>query len=79
MITIRKKLLLYFLVFVVLFNVVSYSIYASSGQLVNEYHKSFQGFLLLNEISQQSAALYEGVNSYAIEREKSSLEKAKAA
>ncbi|MCI2255356.1 sensor histidine kinase [Domibacillus sp. PGB-M46] len=79
MITIRKKLLLYFLVFVVLFNVVSYSIYVSSRQLVNEYHKSFQGFLLLNEISQQSAALYEGVNSYAIEREKGSLEKVKAA
>lgn len=79
MITIRKKLLLYFLVFVVLFNVVSYSIYASSRQLVNEYHKSFQGFLLLNEISQQSAELYEGVNSYAIEREKHALEKVKTA
>lgn len=79
MITIRKKLLLYFLVFVVLFNVVSYSIYASSRQLVNEYHKSFQGFLLLNEISQQSAELYEEVNSYAIERDNHALEKVKAA
>ncbi|WP_046174235.1 sensor histidine kinase [Domibacillus indicus] len=77
--TIRMKLLLYFLVFVVLFNVVSYSIYASSRHFLQEYHSSFEGFLLLNEISQQSTRLYEQVNAYAVERDTAFLDQAAAA
>ncbi|MFC0272323.1 sensor histidine kinase [Metabacillus herbersteinensis] len=67
--TIRNKLLLYFFSFVLLFNIVSYSIYFSSTKIVSEYDQSFEGFLLLNEISQQSNQIYELINAYVVERE----------
>ncbi|MRX72820.1 HAMP domain-containing protein [Bacillus lacus] len=67
--TFRYKLLFYFLVFVALFNLVSFSIYYSSTRIVSEYHQSFQGFLLFNEISQQSGQIYEKVNAYIAERD----------
>ncbi|OZU88256.1 hypothetical protein CIL03_11415 [Virgibacillus indicus] len=56
--TIRGKLLVYFLVFVVLFQVTSISIFISSNELTKSYHDSFQRFLLLNSISQKSEDLY---------------------
>lgn len=67
MTSIRNKLLLYFLAFVVLFNLVSYSIYFSSTQFVEEYHGSFERFLLFNEITQQSTQIYEKINAYVVE------------
>lgn len=73
MTSIRTKLLVYFLAFVVLFNIVSYSIYLSSSQIVSEYHGSFERFLLFNEISQQSTQLYEKVNAYVVEKDDSYL------
>lgn len=66
---IRNKLLLYFLAFVVLFNIVSYSIYLSSSQIVSEYHSSFEHFLLFNEITQQSMQIYEQINAYVVEKD----------
>lgn len=69
MTSIRNKLLLYFLAFVLLFNVVSYSIYFSSSQMVSEYHGSFERFLLFNEISQQSTQVYEKINAYVVEKD----------
>lgn len=66
--SIRSKLVIYFLVFVVLFNFVSFAIFFSSKQMVSEYHESFRGFLLLNEISQQSSKIYETINAYVVER-----------
>src|SRR5699024_11808738 len=56
--TIRGKLLVYFLVFVVLFQVTAVSIFVSSNQLTNAYDDSFQRFLLLNDISQKSEELF---------------------
>jgi sensor histidine kinase YesM len=71
---IRNKLLVYFLAFVVLFNIVSYSIYLSSSQIVSEYHGSFERFLLFNEITQQSSQIYEKINSYVVEKDPAFIE-----
>ncbi|MGY4688853.1 sensor histidine kinase [Salibacterium sp. K-3] len=62
--SIRGKLLLCFFVFIVLFNVVSVSIYISSSRLMDEYNTSFERFLIFNSVSQQADALYENTNAY---------------
>ncbi|MFD1173199.1 sensor histidine kinase [Oceanobacillus picturae] len=56
--TIRGKLLIYFFVFVLLFQITAISIFVSSNQLTTIYHDSFERFLLLNSISHQSEVLY---------------------
>ncbi|KKI89745.1 histidine kinase [Bacillus sp. SA1-12] len=71
---IRNKLLLYFLAFVVLFNIVSYSVYFSSSKMVSEYHSSFERFLLFNEITQQSTQIYEKINAYVVEKNPAFIE-----
>src|SRR5690625_610249 len=65
--TIRGKLLVYFLVFVVLFQVTAVSIFVSSNQLTNAYDDSFQRFLLLNDISQKSKELFAQTKIYVME------------
>ncbi|WP_246031479.1 hypothetical protein [Salibacterium salarium] len=62
--SIRGKLLLCFFVFILLFNIVSVSIYFSSSRLTNEYNTSFERFLIFNSISQQANELYEDTNAY---------------
>ena len=64
--TIRGKLLVYFLVFVVLFQVTAVSIFVSSNQLTNAYDDSFQRFLLLNDISQKSEELFAQTKIYVM-------------
>lgn len=71
--TIRNKLLLAFFSFVLLFNIVSFSIYFSSRSILSEYDASFERFLLLNQISQTSNHLYEKTNSYVIEKNQTSI------
>ncbi|SDK02949.1 sensor histidine kinase [Sediminibacillus albus] len=66
--TIRSKLIVYFFVFVVLFNIVSVSIYVSSNTLTSSYHSSFERFLLLNTISQSANKLYEDTKAYVMEQ-----------
>lgn len=56
--TIRGKLLSYFFVFVLLFQITAISIFVSSNELTNKYDESFQRFLLLNSISQKAHELY---------------------
>lgn len=56
--TIRGKLLIYFFVFIFLFQLTAISIFISSNALTNTYNDSFQRFLLLNRISQKSSELY---------------------
>jgi two-component system, sensor histidine kinase YesM len=73
--TIRSKLLLYFFAFVVLFNIVSVSIYFSSRSFMSEYNASFERFLLLNQISQTSNLLYEKTNEYVVEKNESHIKK----
>lgn len=67
--SIRSKLLIYFFVFVILFNVVSISIYVSSKQLMSEYNTSFERFLILNSVSSTSRELYEKVHAYVVEKD----------
>ena len=67
--TIRGKLLVYFLVFLVLFQVTAISIFVSSNKLTNTYHSSFQRFLLLNSISQQADELYTFARTFVGESE----------
>ncbi|MDY0404760.1 sensor histidine kinase [Virgibacillus sp. 179-BFC.A HS] len=50
--TIRGKLLVYFLIFVVIFEVTAVFIFASSNKITSTYQTSIQRFLLLNRISQ---------------------------
>lgn len=65
--TIRGKLLTYFFVFVILFQITSISIFISSNELTNKYHDRFQRFLLLNSISQKSTELYGLTKVYVLE------------
>src|SRR5690625_5469021 len=67
--TIRGKILVYFLVFVVLFQVTAISIYVSSNELMNTYDESFQRFLRLNAISQKSDDLYARTKILIVEPE----------
>ncbi|SES72682.1 Sensor histidine kinase YesM [Salinibacillus kushneri] len=68
--SIRSKLMAYFFVFVLLFNVVSVLIYFSSDRLLNEYHTSIERFLILNRVSQKSIDLYDKVNQFVLTGEK---------
>ncbi|CAH0346477.1 sensor histidine kinase [Bacillus sp. CECT 9360] len=72
--TIRNKLLVYFFVFVVLFNVVSVSIYFSSRSFLSEYDASFERFLLMNQISQNANQLYENTNEYVVEKNQTAIQ-----
>ncbi|MFB4168442.1 sensor histidine kinase [Virgibacillus sp. JSM 102003] len=65
--TIRGKLIIYFFVFVILFQVTAISIFVSSNELTKTYNDSFQRFLLLNTISQQTSRLYSTTKSYVNE------------
>ncbi len=69
MIRIRTKLILYFIILVVLVNAVAFYLYSSSEQIMREYDRSFQRFLLLNEISQQTNTLVEKMNAYIVEKD----------
>ncbi|RTR27575.1 HAMP domain-containing protein [Robertmurraya yapensis] len=73
--SIRDKLIVYFFVFAALFTVVSISIYFSSSRLMNEYHNSFNHFLVLNGVSQTTTSLSESTRDYVIERKDEDLER----
>lgn len=65
--TIRGKLIVYFFVFVFLFQITAVSIFVSSNELTNTYHDSFQRFLLLNKISQNASDLYSTTKTFVNE------------
>lgn len=67
--TIRGKLLIYFFVFLILFQITAISIFISSNELTTKYDDSFQRFLLLNSISQKSDELYGLTNRFVISPE----------
>ena len=67
--TIRGKLLVYFFVFLILFQITAISIFISSNELTTKYDDSFQRFLLLNSISQKSNELYGLTNRFVISPE----------
>jgi sensor histidine kinase YesM len=66
---IRSKLLLYFIVLVVLLTSVGFFFYNSSEKLVIEYDDSFEGFLLLNDISQSANKITEKLHGYINDKE----------
>src|SRR5690625_5503 len=66
---IRGKLLVYFFVFLILFQITAISIFISSNELTTKYDDSFQRFLLLNSISQKSNELYGLTNRFVISPE----------
>lgn len=72
--TIRGKLLIYFFVFLIFFQVTAISIFVSSNRLTNVYNDSFERFLLLNSISQKSKELHTYTNTFVIEQEDSDIE-----
>lgn len=67
--SIRSKLITYFFVFVILFNIVATAIFLSSNQLMKAYNSSFERFLLFNSISQKTNELIEKVNRFVVERD----------
>lgn len=67
--SIRSKLITYFFVFVILFNIVATAIFLSSNQLMKTYNSSFERFLLFNSISQKTNELIEKVNRFVVERD----------
>lgn len=69
MIRIRTKLLLYFAIIALLVNGVVFYLYNSSEYIMDEYDHSFQKFLLLNEISQQTTQMTEDVNAFIVEKD----------
>ncbi|WP_077624738.1 sensor histidine kinase [Sediminibacillus massiliensis] len=72
--SIRSKLIVYFFVFVVLFNIVSISIYVSSRTLTEKYDASFDRFLVLNSISSISNQLFEDTKAYVMDQTDENLE-----
>lgn len=66
--TIRGKLLVYFLVFAVLFQLTAILIFVSSNKLTSAYDDSFQRFLTLNSISQKLDQMFSQTQIFASER-----------
>ncbi|GAA0291805.1 sensor histidine kinase YesM [Gracilibacillus halotolerans] len=72
--TIQSKLTLIFAVIIILFNIVTISIYVSSTQLMQNYHDSFETLLRMNSISQTARDLSDHTKSYVLEQEETDLE-----
>ncbi|UOQ50307.1 sensor histidine kinase [Gracilibacillus caseinilyticus] len=71
--TIQSKLTVIFAVIILLFNIVTISIYVSSNQLMKQYHDSFTSLLRLNTISQTAIELSDATKAYVLEREQADL------
>ncbi|XJZ26989.1 hypothetical protein ACF5W4_16940 [Bacillota bacterium Lsc_1132] len=71
---IRSKLLLYFIVLVVLLTSVGIFFYKSSEKLMREYDRSFERFLLLNDITQRTNLIAEKLHAYILDKDQSYLE-----
>ncbi|MFC0559154.1 sensor histidine kinase [Halalkalibacter alkalisediminis] len=67
MIKIRTKLLIYFVTLLFITITVTFSLYQNNRNTVNAYDENFRRFLLLNEITQTTNAIYEKLTLYIIE------------
>ncbi|WP_163580542.1 sensor histidine kinase [Gracilibacillus saliphilus] len=72
--TIQSKLTLIFAVFIILFNIVTISIYFSSTQMMKQYHENTESLLRLNSISKTATNLSEATKSYVLNREDTALQ-----
>ncbi|WP_130860484.1 sensor histidine kinase [Gracilibacillus phocaeensis] len=71
--TIPSKLTLLFTGIIILFNVVTISIYVSSTKLMEEYHQEFENLLSLNSISQAAQQLSDQTKTYVLSGEEQDL------
>ncbi|GAA0592255.1 hypothetical protein GCM10009001_05550 [Virgibacillus siamensis] len=60
-------MIVYFFVFIFLFQITAVSIFVSSTALTNTYNDSFQRFLLLNKLSNHASELYSTTKSFVNE------------
>jgi sensor histidine kinase YesM len=67
MIKIRTKLLIYFATLLLIMVAVSLMLYQNNKNAVSEYDDNFRRFLLLNEITQTTNAIYDKLTLYIIE------------
>lgn len=74
MIGIRRKLMIYFTVVVVLLAGLSLFLYQSGQNTTEKQDQRFQRFLLLNDISKKTDRVYENLNAYMVEKKPSYLE-----
>ncbi|QGH36287.1 HAMP domain-containing protein [Gracilibacillus salitolerans] len=72
--TIQSKLTLIFAGIIILFNIVTISIYVSSTQLMQQYHQEFETLLNLNSISQSAQDLSDKTKAYVLSGEEQDLE-----
>ncbi len=68
MIRIRTKIMIFVTVLVLLVNGVTFYLYHSSQRTIDQYHDSFERFIILNQISKQTTEVYESINAYVIEK-----------
>ncbi|WP_208586155.1 sensor histidine kinase [Gracilibacillus suaedae] len=71
--TIKSKLTLIFAGIIILFNIVTISIYVSSTQLMQQYHQEFETLLNLNTISQSAQDLSDKTKAYVLSGEQEDL------
>ncbi|MBF0705587.1 histidine kinase [Alkalihalobacillus hwajinpoensis] len=71
---IQGKFILFFTMLVILMNGVAFYLFHSSQRTIDDYHTSFERFIVLNEISQQTNKVYEAMNTFLTERTQKELE-----
>ncbi|WP_347548732.1 sensor histidine kinase [Pseudalkalibacillus hwajinpoensis] len=70
---IQARFILFFTLLVVLMNGVAFYLFHNSQRTIDDYHTSFQRFIVLNELSQQTNKVYEAMNAYLTERTQNEL------
>ncbi|MFG6117939.1 MULTISPECIES: sensor histidine kinase [Thalassobacillus] len=65
---IRTKIMIFVVLLVLLVNGVTFYLYQNSQHTIHKYHDSFQRFIILNQISQETATVYEEMNAYILEK-----------
>lgn len=73
MIRLRTKLWVFFVCISLLLYGVAYMLYDNSQRSVEEYNRSFNRFLLLNNVSQQTDHVLDALNLYMNEKEPNHL------
>lgn len=64
MIRIRTKLLLFFLFLIVVLNSIAYFLYKNEQDSIKQYDEFLSSFFLLNQVSQNTDALYQSLETY---------------
>ncbi|MCA0991565.1 sensor histidine kinase [Pseudalkalibacillus hwajinpoensis] len=70
---IQARFILFFTLLVILMNGVAFYLFHSSQRTIDDYHTSFERFIVLNEISQQTNTVYEAMNTYLTARTQTEL------